>query len=281
MRMDTSAPTDLTANLRKHQGTDGGFGPRADLPSEPEPTALAALALPSPAAGAAVTWLVARARPDGSFGLSLGSVDNDSATPIAALALPAGPARDRALDHIETAKAEGTAEDPSVPHDARTKGWSWTRDTFGWTEPTGRALLALRVLRPDSAAIADGLATLADRQCADGGWNYGNPVVLGTELPGFAQTTAAALLGLQGADAAIVEPGLAALRRLWREEHQGGLTLAMATAALRLHHDPDAREAEVALRQLAAADGFLGDTVSLAWAAIATGPALERLVVPR
>lgn len=279
--MSPSTPTDLTEGLRRQQGGDGGFGPRADLPSEPEPTALAAVALPPHAAAAAVTWLGAHARPDGSFGLALGAVDNDSATPYAALALPAGLARDRALDHIETAKAEGTAEDPMVPHDARTEGWSWTRGAFGWTEPTGRALLALRVLRPDSAAIADGLATLADRQCADGGWNYGNALVLGEELPGFAQTTAAALIGLQGAAAELVEPGLAALRRLWREEHQGALSLAMATAALRLHRDPDAGEAEVALRQLAAGAGFAGDTVSLAWAAIATGPGLDRLVVPR
>jgi hypothetical protein len=277
--MDTSAPTALTEDLRRQQGTDGGFGPRADLPSEPEPTALAALALAPDAA--AVTWLDAHARRDGSFGLSLGPVDNDSATPYAALALPAGPARDRALRYIETAKAERTADDPMVPHDARTQGWSWTRGTFGWTEPTARALLALRVLRPDSPAIADGVATLVDRQCTDGGWNYGNPVVLGEELPGFAQTTAAALIGLQGAADEIVQPGLAALRELWRAEHQGALSLAMATAALRLHDDPDARAAEDALVQLAGGAGFLGDTVSLAWTVVATGPALDRLVVPR
>jgi hypothetical protein len=277
--MDPNARIDVTEDLRRQQGGDGGFGPRAGLPSEPEPTALAALALAPDAA--AVTWLGAHARRDGSFGLSLGPVDNDSATAYAALALPAGPARDRAIRHMETAKAERTAEDPMVPHDASTQGWSWTRGAFGWTEPTARALLALRVLRPDSAAIADGLATLADRQCSDGGWNYGNPVVLGEELPGFAQTTAAALIGLQGAADEIVQPGLAALRALWRAEHQGALSLAMATAALRLHEDPDAREAEDALQQLSEGAGFLGDTVSLAWAAIATGPGLDRLVVRR
>ncbi len=278
--MDPNARTELTEALRRQQGADGGFGPRADLPSEPEPTALGALAL-APDAAAPLRWLSVHERPDGSFGLSLGTVDNDSATPYAALALPAGPARDRALHHIETAKAERTGDDSMVPHDAGTRGWGWTRVSFGWTEPTARALLALRVLRPDSDAIADGIATLADRQCVDGGWNYGNPVVMGEELPGFAQTTAAALIGLQGAGDEIVGSGLVALRRLWREEHQGGLSLAMATVALRLHDDPDAREAEVALRALADGDGFLGDTVTLAWASIATGPGLDRLVVPR
>lgn len=277
--MDPNARLDLTEALRRRQGADGGFGPRSDLPSEPEPTALAAIALAPDAA--AVSWLGTHARPDGSFGLSLGAVDNDSATSYAAIALPAGAARDRALRHIETAKAERTGDDAMAPHDARTQGWSWTRVAFGWTEPTARALLALRVLRPDSEAIADGIATLADRQCFDGGWNYGNPVVMGEELPGFAQTTAAALIGLQGAPDEIVRPGLGALRTLWRRERQGGLSLAMATAALRLHHDPDARAAEAALRTLADGDGFLGDTLALAWAVIATGSGLDRLVVPR
>jgi hypothetical protein len=267
---------DLADALRAAQSDDGGFGPSSGAAPEPEPTALAALALQD---RRSLDWLTAQARADGSFGLSVGPVLNDSATALAALAMPAGPTRDRALTHLETAKAERIDEDPLVEHDGATQGWSWTRGTFGWTEPTARALLALRVLRPGSAAIADGLATLTDRQCSDGGWNYGNTVVLDEELTGYAQTTAAALIALQGIGGPGVRRGLEALRRLWREEHEGALSLAMATAALRLHGDLDAAEAERALGQLAAGAGFLGDTVSLAWAALATGPGLRRLAV--
>jgi hypothetical protein len=207
-------------------------------------------------------------------------VDNDSATALAALALPAGRARDRALAHLETAKAEKVEDNDAIPLDSGTRGWSWTRGAFGWTEPTARALLALRVLRPGSPAIADGFATLADRQCADGGWNYGNRVVLGERLSGFAQTTAVAMMGLQGADPEVVARGRRSLGRLWREERKGGLSLAMATAALHLHGDPDAREAESALVDLFAGTGFMGDTGALGWAVIATGAGLDRLAVP-
>jgi hypothetical protein len=266
----------LAGQLRRQRGNDGGFGPRAGMPSEPEPTALAALALDD---GDAVAWLRANQRGDGSFGLELGPVDNDSATALAALALPAGEARDRALAHVEGAKAEKVEDNAAIPLDGGTRGWSWTRGAFGWTEPTARAVLALRILRPGSPAIADGFATLADRQCADGGWNYGNPLVLGEELPAFAQTTAAAMMGLQRADREVVRRGRRALGRLWRDEREGGLSLAMATAALHLHGDPDALDAESSLVDLFARTGFLGDLGALAWAVIATGPGLERLTV--
>jgi hypothetical protein len=260
--------------LRRQRSGDGGYGPRPGAASEPEPTALAAIGLGDEAA---VAWLLAHQRGDGSFGLALGPVDNDSATPLAALALPPGGARERALDHLESARGEIVADGGEAPHDASLRGWSWTRGTYGWTEPTARALLALRSLRPDSDTIADGIATLADRQCLDGGWNYGNPEVLGAELPGFAQTTAAAMIGLQGAAPEVERRGLAALRGLWREEREGGLSLAMATAALKLHGDPDAGEADAALAGSSDGSAFLGDHIALAWAAIATGPGLDRM----
>ena len=38
---------------------------------------------------------------------------------------------------------------------------------------------------------------LLDRVCADGGWNYGNPKVMGAALPSFVPTTALAVLALQ------------------------------------------------------------------------------------
>lgn len=268
--------TELARSLRAARTADGGFGPSFGASSEPEATSLAALALLDEAA---TGWLATHAREDGSFGLALGLVDNDSATSVAALALPAGAMRDRALTHLESTKAERVDDDPLIPHDDTTQGWSWTRGSYGWTEPTSRALLALRVLKPDSPAIADGVATLIDRQCSDGGWNYGNTVVLDVDLTGYAQTTAAALISLHGAAAGAEHRGLQALRRLWREEREGALSLAMSTAALRIHGDPDVVQAEQALGELAAGAGFLGDTVALAWAVLATGPGLARMAV--
>jgi hypothetical protein len=39
---------------------------------------------------------------------------------------------------------------------------------------------------------------MLQRRAVDGGWNYGNRLVLGHELPSYPETTALALLGLMG-----------------------------------------------------------------------------------
>lgn len=268
--------TTIASRVREAQNTDGGFGPRAGLPSEPEPTALATIALDD-AGGRA--WLGERQVPDGSVPFDADTVVNDSATAFAAIAFEAGDARERALDHLESTPAELAGSTSDAPHDASFHGWAWTEGTFGWVDPTARAVLALRLFRPGSAAIDDGFGVLRDRETAGGGWNYGNSVAFGDDLRPYAQTTAAALVSLQGADVDLVTRGMSALRRLWREEHDGGLSVALATAAFRLHGDEDADATERVLFELFGATAFMGDVVTLAWATIATGPALTRLVV--
>ncbi|MBK9179644.1 MAG: hypothetical protein IPM45_08770 [Acidimicrobiales bacterium] len=254
----------------------GGWGPRPGAPAEAEPTALACLALDD-ARGRA--WLEADQRPDGAFGLIEGRVRNDSSTALGALALPPGPARERALDHLVASRAGLFPSNEATPHSEEVQGWGWTPQTFAWVEPTSRALLALRRLRPTARlAIDDAVGTLADRECVGGGWNYGNRVVLAEELEPFGQTTAVALLGLQGSPGDLTRRGVDVLQGLWRRE-QGGLTLAQAAAALRLLGE-DVTEVEVALAERYAATAFLDDVVALAWAAIATGPRLDRLRIP-
>ncbi|HXF71914.1 MAG TPA: prenyltransferase/squalene oxidase repeat-containing protein [Actinomycetota bacterium] len=272
--------SELRAELRRRlleaRAGDGGFGARPGQPAEPEPTALAAIALDDERAR---DWLLDHQAPDGGFGLRIPGDVSDAATPLAAIALPAGPARERALDHLLRNRAQRVPDTPEIPHRPDVAGWGWTPDTFGWVEPTARAVLALRLLRPDAGpAIADGVALLEDRECVGGGWNYGNRVVLGEEIPPYAQTTAVALLGLQGLELPAVARGLATLRRLWPAE-RGGLTLAQALAAFRLAGDPEAGAVERALGRRFARTGFLGDVVALAWAAIATGEGLERIRV--
>ncbi|MGZ5295755.1 MAG: hypothetical protein ACXWYT_02420 [Actinomycetota bacterium] len=267
--------TTIVSRLHGAQNRDGGFGPRVGLPSEPEPTALATIALDD-AGGRA--WLGEHQVSDGSVPLDAAIVVNDSATAFAAIAFDAGDGREHALDHLEATLARSVRSTSDVPHDASVRGWAWTEGTFGWVEPTARAVLALRLFRPGAPAIGDGTGMLRDRETVGGGWNYGNRVVFGDDLWPYAQTTAAAMVALQHVDPELESRGVATLRRLWREERSGGLSVALATAALRLHGDEDADASERALLELFERTAFMDDVVSLAWSAIATGPALTRLV---
>ena len=178
---------------------DGGYGPVDGAPSEPEATALVALAYDD---GLARQWLLADQAADGSLALRAGSVTRDE-TALGALALDPGPSRERALDHVVAYQGHN-GDDPYV----HAFGWPWTEGAHGWTEPTAWGLLALRTLRPSATdRIADALAFFQERECAGGGWNYGSSVTLGVDLPPYVQTTAIALLGLGDRAPALAERG--------------------------------------------------------------------------
>lgn len=258
--------------LDRFRNADGGFGPHPSQPSELEPTALAAMALADQDAAA---WLAAAQRPDGAFGFDVGPYVNDSATGLCALAVGPGSEREKALDYLENAQARRVESSEEVPIDPSAVGWGWVGGTASWVEPTARALWALRVARPSSSRIADAVALLRDRASVGGGWNYGNREVLGEELPPYAQTTAAALIGLRRLEPDLERPGLDSLRGLWRTEAAGGLSLAMAMAAFRIHEAPtDAENVGAALERLVRDTGLLGDGIALGWAALAASDRL-------
>jgi hypothetical protein len=259
--------------------TGDGFGPMPGAEPEPEPTALAALALDD---GRARVWLGRAQRDDGSFGVWAGPFDNDSSTSLAALALPPGPARQRALDHVVSNPARPVPADRITPHDPDLTGWGWADGTAGWVEPTARTLLALRRLLPDATdAIGRAASFLADRECVEGGWNYGNRIVYGLALPPFGQPTAVGLVGLHGmrvsgSNGDLVSRGVAALRRLWPVE-RGPLTLGTALAAFRLLDLADADEVTDELEHTLDAPNT--DVIALGWIALASGPGLSNLAV--
>src|SRR5919108_175844 len=173
--MTKAMVADAATLLARGRNVDGGFGARIGQASEAEPTALAALALDDDAARA---WLVQHQRADGSFAIDTGPYVNDSATALGALALGPGPERERALDHVESTRARHVDSSDAIPIDPSAIGWAWATGTASWVEPTARALWALRLTRPTSPRIADGVALLRDRESVGGGWNYGNREVL-------------------------------------------------------------------------------------------------------
>lgn len=273
--MTTVSEHQAVEHLLSLRNGDGGFPPARGGESEPEPTALAALAIDDADARA---WLEAHQRDDGGFTIGPESVRSDASTPLAALAMSPGSARDRAIEYIVGHQAQQLGRDERFPHDADTSGWGWTSLTFGWVEPTARALHALKLLEPNAReVIADGRRVLEDRECVGGGWNYGNRVVLGRELEPYLQTTAAAVIALHDDAGPLRDRGLGVLEKLWPDE-QGGLGWSMTLAAVRLCGAASDKLSS-ALATYVAQTGLFDDGVALGWAAIALGDGIDRLRV--
>jgi len=111
----------------------------------------------------------------------------------------------------------------TVEFDPALSGWPWEAGTSSWVEPTAHALMALGRLAQRGehaglrARIAMGHAMLLERRCRDGGWNYGNRRVLGMDLPSQPETTALALMALDGHPEIRWGEMLDRVARLWHE----------------------------------------------------------------
>jgi hypothetical protein len=257
---------ELLRVLEARRRPDGGFAVGAQGSSELEPTAIAALALGGD--DRARAWLEGRQRQDGGFVEANGRSEGPTGAALAALVLE-GDAAVRAVDH---AVARRGLPPPDAPDQSR-RGWGWTADARSFVEPTCRVLIAARRVPPTEAGVpAEAVAVLAERQCTDGGWNHGIIIVLDDDLPGYVQTTALALVALEGETGPFVGDGLQFLRRAWSTE-PGGLTTSQVAVAFRLHGlSDDVNRAGAALETISRRRSFLGRTVGLAWAALATGP---------
>ena len=111
----------------------------------------------------------------------------------------------------------------TVEFDPALTGWPWEAGTSSWVEPTAHALMALRSVaaRGEHAGlkgrVASAQAMLLERRCRDGGWNYGNRRVLGADLPSQPETTALALMALDGHPEIRWGEMLDRVARLWRD----------------------------------------------------------------
>jgi hypothetical protein len=161
-----------------------------------------------------------------------------------------------------------------VELDPALRGWSWTSGVSSFVEPTAYALLALKRLRSRlpgvevAARIDEAERMIYDRMCREGGWNYGNSVVLGAELWPYADVTALTLLSLADHRGRREnERSLAALGRMLTHV-DSGLTLSWAALCLSAYGE----DAAPVLRRLRLAwtrARFLADTRSIALAVLA------------
>lgn len=199
--------------LEAGRRADGAWSYRAS-PSEgdpaTEPTALAAMALQAHGrdAEAPLDWLARVQRPDGGFSTSLAHDESNWSTAIAALALLAGGRPTAGEAGVTWLLNESTYTVPVTPdspygYDTSLSAWPWTPGDFSWVEPTALAILAIsRSSRAADPHVEQGRQLLLDRAAFDGwqgGWNYGEPRVLGANLSPAVAPTALAVLALQGA----------------------------------------------------------------------------------
>jgi hypothetical protein len=117
-------------------------------------------------------------------------------------------------------------------------GWPWKPNSASWVEPTAHAIVALKqaALKMPSAKlwerVRNGEDHLMDVRCSDGGWNVGNRAARAQDLVAYPDTTAIALIGLQGHNDLGKSLDLAA--RMARETISP-LARAWLTIALRVH----------------------------------------------
>ncbi|MCK6516352.1 hypothetical protein L6R46_15025 [Myxococcota bacterium] len=221
--MDLAA---LMKLLRDAQLPDGGWPYLPGQPAAAEVTVLAA------AAGAAPSLSALTAASEGWAGLLLPAALHSHQ--------PQREAADtlvkRLVTQILSAESQVVEdEDGVLGHDATLRAWSWMPGTAPWVEPTAYALLSLAACgQGEHPRAVEGRKMLLNRQCSDGGWNYGNPRVLDTDLESELGVTAWAVMALPPSDA--VSRGLDRVLRVREEESTTSLSLAVL--ALTAHDAP-------------------------------------------
>jgi hypothetical protein len=202
------ALADGLAFLSATRNADGSWGYQRGAAGQLEPTILCAAAgLPLPG-----DWIRAQPRAWPSLLLPAALAERDPA--LAA----------ETADWILT--QQSMPLELSKDFDGRIPAWSWVEGTAAWVEPTCYAVLSLVKTEKGAARVADGRRLLRDRQCRDGGWNYGNPRMMGAELGGQAAPTGWALLALERNDPAVAN-GLRALGMAKTEPSTLALSLAV------------------------------------------------------
>jgi hypothetical protein len=301
---------EVLSSLVGGQNRDGGWGAQPGLPSTTEGTALALWALAAyrdreprleEPLRQALGWLHARQRPDGSWPMSDQVPQSNWMGILAVLALAQlGSERARALRGgawlLESSSEQGGSllarlyfrlfpEHQLVDLDLSLRGWSWAAGTLGWVEPTSYALVALKLLQPQlprqrtTARIREAELLLRDRMCLEGGWNYGNKVVLGVPVPPYPDTTALALIALHDrpGDEGI-RASLGALDAML-ESNRSGLVLALSALCLQLY-GRDVSGLRAQLSERFRETRFDGTTRTLALALLALDERVRHFEVP-
>ncbi len=174
---------------------------------------------------------------------------------------------------LESTSGEMQAElQKTLAIDFSLRGLPWLDGQASWAEPTALGILALTLApsTPESASlVSEAVRYQVDRRCVGGGWNFGNPVMLGAPLPARAHTTAVSLLALGLAAADRIEADDVAVLRRQIDGEGGSLALAWGLLALKRLNEQTG-DLATRLGELQRADGsWDGDVYHTAMAMIA------------
>ena len=196
--------------LQQSQNTDGGWGYRVQGMSYIEPTAAVILALADGAERArGLSFLLSMQHADGGWGIAAMDAESGWMTAWAVRALAqfpdARPAATRGAQWLIQTEGLRVTDAPtraiiyeSLQINSTLLGWPWQPGDAAWVHPTALAMLALSAVgKSNDARVGAGLAYLLDRVVASGGWNVGNPMMLGKQVPATIQDTAITLLALR------------------------------------------------------------------------------------
>jgi hypothetical protein len=193
-----------------------GGGWPYQVPSAPsaEPTALACLALAAQGVEQAsvrngLRWLADRQQVDGSVAVNAMDTQSCWATALACLAwydsrdlggTSFSANKNAAVDWLLKSEGKPFKSNPAIyGHDTQLTGWSWVAGTHSWVEPTAYAILALRATGlGNHPRTREGVSLLLNRAISEGGWNYGNSKMFGSELRPFPAQTGMVLAALAG-----------------------------------------------------------------------------------
>jgi uncharacterized protein (DUF362 family) len=199
--------------LLAQRNADGGWGYAPGQATQPEPTALALLALgrrreqhENVLRGGA-DRLAAMQDSWGAIRVPGGFAKSYWPTAVVVVALHRLRLRlevvGRSLGWLLAARSktkdmnEELARDFEI--DASLVGWSWTEDTFSWVDPTAWVVLALRQTGNDShPRTIEGLRLLLDRAYPEGGANCGNRRIYGSVTEPVPANTCSLLLAHAG-----------------------------------------------------------------------------------
>lgn len=220
----------IHAELAKRQLDSGGWSYLGSSQVSIESTCLGGLALiglDQSTCANALACLFRAQLSNGGWPAFVPDTEASWATSLAIITLSvlsdSADARDHAVDWAVTDKGrEGNwlwghkfKVDRAVRFRPELYGWPWIEGACSWVIPTGLMMVALKQFvyckpRPGvTARLRLGAQMLLDRSCPDGGWNAGNSVVYGVPLPAHIESTAIALLGLQGEpDHPVIRAGL-------------------------------------------------------------------------